>query len=125
MDHRTTDVASAPSGQDAAEGFSPFDPGEPFDAMADMFRRQITQFLIDAEKITIYRELDPQSKLECFVGGILTGLVGCCFAHVRPEGYDAIMDYIAECLPFARQQSEGVRLPDGTMALADEALSKD
>jgi hypothetical protein len=91
--------------------FAAFNPEDPDDIVADMFRRQVTQLALNADKVTLYREMPSQRQLECFVAGALTGIVGVAFAHVKPEGYDAIMSYIADCLPFARIQAEGVRDP--------------
>jgi hypothetical protein len=89
--------------------FAPFNHEDPEDFIADMFRKQVTQLALDADKVTMYRDLDPQQKLQCFIAGALTGLVGVAFAHVRPEGHDVMMKYIADCLPFARLQAEGTR----------------
>lgn len=88
---------------------APFDPGCPFDAMSEMFRVQVTDLAIKAQKVTIYRDMDQQSQLECFVAGALTGLVGVCFASIQPEGKDPIMEYLARCLPDARLFAEGIR----------------
>jgi hypothetical protein len=106
-------------------GLAPFDPGDPFDAMSELFRTQVIQLLIDAEKITIYRELDPKRQLECFVAGALTGLVGGCLAQIKPEGYDYIMEYIGQCLPMARRFSESVKTPDGSAALSHNSTRKE
>lgn len=101
-----------------ADGRAPFDPSDPFDAMAEMFRTQITDLVLKAYSITIFRDLSAQRQIECVVAGVLTGLVGCSFASIRPEGRDAMMDYIAECLPTARMFAESIRNPDdGTPAL--------
>lgn len=87
---------------------APFDPSDPFDAMAEMFRRQICDLAINAEKITIYRDMKPERQLECFLSGAMVGIVGICFASVRPEGKDAIMEYLAGCLPPARILAEAI-----------------
>lgn len=92
-----------------------FDPGDPSDAMAEFFRIQVTQLAIDADKITIYRDLNPQRQLECFIAGALTGLVGVAFASIKTEGNDAMMEYITSVLPFARLQAENIRDPDGAV----------
>lgn len=99
---------------DAAE-LQPFDPGDESDAMAEFFRIQVTQLAIGADKITIYRDLNPQRQLECFIAGALTGLVGVAFASIKTEGNDAMMEYIASVLPFARLQAESIRDPDGNV----------
>lgn len=92
---------------------TPFDPVDPMDAMSEMFRRQVTDIALQAYKVTLYREMDTGQQFQCFVAGALTGLVGVCLASGKTEGADAIMEYIAECLPFARQQAEAVCDKDG------------
>lgn len=95
---------------------APFDPGCPFDAMSELFRVQVTDLAIKAQKVTIYRDMDHQSQLECFIAGALTGLVGVCFASIHPEDKDAIMDYLVKCLPVARLFAEGIRHSTTTTA---------
>jgi hypothetical protein len=92
---------------------APFDAGDPMDAVAEMFRLQITQLALDAQKITIYRDLAPQQQLQSFIAGAMTGLVGVALASVQTAGADAMVDYLVECIPYARQQAEGVRDEDG------------
>lgn len=91
----------------------PFDPGDAGDAMAEMFRRQVTEMALAADKVTLYRDMSPQEQLQCFVAGALTGVVGVALASVKTEGADVIMEYIEQCLPFARQQAEGIRDESG------------
>lgn len=88
----------------------PFNPDDPMDAMSEMFRRQVTDIALDAYKVTLYRELPVQQQLECFIAGILTGLVGVCFASLEPiEGSrDVLMKAIAETLPQVREMAEGI-----------------
>lgn len=90
-----------------------FDPGDPMDAMAESFRTQIMQIALDAYKVAIYRDLNPQKQLECFLGGALTAIVGVCFSSVKSDGYDAIMEYLAQCLPAAREMAESMKGTDG------------
>jgi hypothetical protein len=94
---------------------APFDAGDPFDAMAELFRTQVTNLALDAYKVTIYRDLDTKQQLECFISGALTGIVGVCLASVKSEGYDAIMEYLAENLPLARFYAESIRSPKGSV----------
>lgn len=93
----------------------PFDPGDPMDAMSEMFRTQVTDIALDAYKITIYRDLDPQRQIECFLAGALTGIVGVCLASIKTEGADAMMEYIAQCLPVAREMAESICGSDGSV----------
>lgn len=110
-------------GKLTAAEMSPFDPGDPFDAATELFRTQVTQLALDAYKVTIYRDLDPQQQIECFVAGVLTALVGVCFASVKPEGYDAITNYIAECIPTARMFAESIKDKSGHSALGKDGGS--
>lgn len=91
----------------------PFDPADPMDAMSENFRLQITKMALDAYKIAIYRDLNPQDQLRSFIAGALTGVIGVSLASIDSKGADALMDYLAECLPIARQMAEAVRGPDG------------
>lgn len=90
-----------------------FDPSNPFDAMAETFRRQIVGIATGAYRTTIYREMTPAQKLESFMGGVLTGLVGVCFASIQPEGRDEMMKAITAYLPQAREQVEGIFIDSG------------
>ena len=56
-----------------------FDPGDPFDAMADQFRTRVADMALAAFKIAIYRELAPSRQLECVMAGVMTGLIGEAF----------------------------------------------
>ena len=86
-----------------------FDPSDPFDAMADRLRREVVQLAIDAERTAIYRDLPPHSKLECFIAGTMSGVIGTVFASIEAEGRDYMMEYIAQALPAARYYAESVR----------------
>lgn len=83
-----------------------FDPGDAFDAMADSFRVQTVDLLLQARKAAIFSDLPPASQIECFVAGVMTGLVGSCFACITDDGHDEMMTVIADYLPLARQNAE-------------------
>ena len=85
---------------------APFDPGDPFDAMSESFRRQISEMILRALDTTIYREMENPKQLECFVVGVVTGLIGVCFAHIKPESRDVMMRAIEIYLPQARLNVE-------------------
>jgi hypothetical protein len=87
----------------------PFDPSDPEDAMSEMFRLQVTDMALAAYKVAIYRDLDTQQQLECFVAGALTGVVGVCLASIRSEGADAMVEYLGQCLPIARKMAESIQ----------------
>lgn len=88
--------------------YARFDPADAFDAMAESFKRQVADMALKAERAAIYRELDPWRQLECFMAGVVTGLVGVCFASIKPEARDEMMKVIAEYLPQARDNVEGI-----------------
>ena len=94
-----------------------FKPGDPYDAMSEMFRRQVTDLALSAYKVTLYREMNPQQQLECFLAGALTGVIGVCLASIKTDGADAMMEYIASCLPVARQMAESISDEKGNPVL--------
>lgn len=94
---------------------APFDPEDPMDAMAEMFRRDVTEVALKAYGVTLYREMDTGQQFQCFLAGALTGLVGVCLASGETKGADAIMEYIAECLPYAREKAEEIRDGNGNV----------
>lgn len=74
-----------------------FRADDPYDAMSEMFRRQVTDLALAAYKVTLYREMNPQQQLECFMAGALTGVIGVCLASIKTDGADAMMEYISDC----------------------------
>jgi hypothetical protein len=110
MVHRTGESAEAVIGHPAVgdASLAAFDPGDPFDSQCERLRREVTQLAIDCEKVTLYREMDPQRQLECLIAGILTGLIGAAFASTKREGRDYLMKYIGELLPVARLFAESM-----------------
>jgi hypothetical protein len=85
-----------------------FDPGDPYDAMCENFRIQIAEMASRAHRVTIYRDMTPERQLSCFLAGALTGLISVCFASIRDEGRDVMIDGILQALPLARQQAEDI-----------------
>lgn len=83
-----------------------FDPGDPFDAMAESFRLQICDIALRAPEAAIYREMSPQDRVAAFLTGGLTGVIGVLFAMVKAEGRDGLMDAITAYLPNARLNAE-------------------
>lgn len=79
----------------------PFDPGDPFDAMADSFRTQVAVMVLNAGNASIFRELPQVQQLQCIMSGTLTGLLGCCFAYIDPNGRDEIVKAIQDFVPMA------------------------
>jgi len=89
---------------------SPFDPTDPFNSQCERLRREVIQLVIDSEKVTLYREMDSKRQLECLVAGLMTGLIGAAFASVAPtaDAQDYVTEYIASCIPVARQFAEAM-----------------
>lgn len=85
-----------------------FDPGDPYDAMCESFRLQITDIASNAYRAAIYRDMTPERQLSSFMAGVLTGLIGVCFVSIRDEGREIMMDGIHAALPFARKQAEDI-----------------
>jgi hypothetical protein len=85
-----------------------FDPGDPYDAMCENFRIQVTEAASKARRVAIYRDMSPERQLSSFMAGVLTGLISVCFASIRDEGRDVMMDGISDALPFARKQAEDI-----------------
>ena len=79
----------------------PFDPGEPFDAMADSFRTQVAKMAIEASDAAIFRDLTPVEQVQCLMAGVLTGLAGVCFSYVSEDGREAIAGAMRDTIDFA------------------------
>ena len=94
----------------ALQDVSPFDPTDPFDSQCERLRRSILQLAIDGEKITLYREMDPQRQLEALVCGVLVGLIGATFASIKPtdDARNCMIEYITTCIPVARQMADAI-----------------
>lgn len=86
----------------------PFDPGSPFDAMAETVRRRVATIALDMPKAAIFREMDSMRQLECFIAGTVTALIGVSFAHIEAAGRDDMMKVITDYIPQARQQAEAM-----------------
>ena len=86
----------------------PFDKTDPYERMADRFRKQVAEMATKAMTDDDYLSLTPDEQLESFMAGITTGLIGVCFAHIRPGGRDEMIKAIAAYLPQARLQVEGI-----------------
>lgn len=84
----------------------PFDPNDDFDALADVFRRHVAHMYLMAQGQSPFAQLPPVRQLECFLCGVLTGVLGVSFACVMPEGRDDVMKMLADYLPQARLNVE-------------------
>lgn len=88
------------------EKYEPFDPEDPFNAAADEIRVQVVELASKGMKSEPYSKLESYRQVECFMAGVMTGLVGVCFCHIRDEGRDEMMKAIESYLPHARANAE-------------------
>lgn len=86
----------------------PFRPDLPSDAMAESFRRQVCDMMLEAGKAAIFRDMPPHDQLGAFMAGTLTGLIGVMFVFVDRQGRDGVIEAIREYLPQARDQAESI-----------------
>ena len=91
---------------------APFDPGDPFDAMAESIRRQVCDIALGMLNVGVYRDLPTGRQLECLMAGLLAGTIGVLFAQIdrthTVEGREAFMRAIVDYLPLARQNAEEI-----------------
>lgn len=85
-----------------------FDPGDPYQAMCETFRRQVVEMAAEAYKTTIYRDLPPGQRLSALMAGTLTGLIGVCLITLDKAGHDAVIDAIIRAVPLSREQAEQI-----------------
>lgn len=93
----------------------PFDAGDPFDAAADMFRRQVAEMTLEAVGQPPLSHMDGHRQIEAMIAGVMTGLVGSCFGLIEPAGHTAVMKAIKNYLPQARANAEDI-VGDGEAA---------
>lgn len=90
------------------EKYKPFDPSDDADVIADNFRVEVCEMASRAMTMGAYKRLSSTEQIETFMGGVLVGLIGVCFSHIRPEGREAMMEAITDYLPQARDQAEAM-----------------
>lgn len=81
----------------------PFDGSDPFDAAADMYRRQVAEMVLASIGEPPLNRLEGHRQIEAIIAGVVTGLVGSCFGFIEPSGQKAVMKAIKNYLPQARQ----------------------
>lgn len=86
----------------------PFDGSDPYERVADVFRREVCEIARKATQNKDYQRLSPVKQVECFMAGVTTGLIGVCFAYIENAGRDEMMAAIEEYLPQARMQAEAI-----------------
>lgn len=81
-----------------------YDPNDPFDAVCDSFRRDITEIALRvALQNEQFKALSPRDQVRSFIVGCLTAMIGSTFARTPPEHHDSAMSYIRKALPLARE----------------------
>lgn len=89
----------------------PFDPGKPFDAMAERFRLETVEIAVRAGDAAIYREMDERQKLEALLVGIATGLmcIGATFTSDHERLVRATQTMLPEAMEHAKAMIDGGR----------------
>jgi HD-like signal output (HDOD) protein len=86
----------------------PFDPEDPKDIVADNFRKEVMLAFLNAGKVTLFRELSEQDKLEAFMAGALTGCLVVALTHFKPENWEKVHEAAVATIKEARHQAEGI-----------------
>jgi hypothetical protein len=89
---------------------APFDPSDPFEAVADKFRRTVAAMGLVAISDPGFRSLQTDKAAEAFTAGILTGLMGVLFSTFvsTNEAHDEIEAFVVTYIKQARAQAEGI-----------------
>lgn len=81
----------------------PFDPQNPYDALADLAR--VRMAYLGAELMGDHRyhtmEADQNAQFEALLIGILTGVAGIAMSHIRPEAHAEVRAALLTLIPFA------------------------
>lgn len=84
-----------------------FDPADPVDAMIESIAAEIIGIAAKVGKITIYREMEVNVQISCFVTGVAAGLAAVGLTMSKPEGYEEMMNYIQRnCGEIARHNAQ-------------------
>lgn len=86
----------------------PFDAGKSYERMADRVRVEISNLALRLMDDPDYKALSPVERIETFMAGGMTGVVGVCFASIMPRGRDEMMESIAAYLPLAAENAAGI-----------------
>lgn len=82
-----------------------FNPSDPVDYLADQLRVRVAIEAASAHSVGARSGMSSQEIGVAIMGGALTGVVGALLSITRPDGYDALMEAIAEYLPQARENA--------------------
>ena len=91
-----------------------FDPSNPHDIMCETFRRQVTEMVLSADRITIYRDMGADQRLSAFMVGALAGVIGVALASIREEAHDMMIENIIVSIPAVRKQVESIIANSGS-----------
>jgi hypothetical protein len=86
----------------------PFEEQSDFDQLADSLRRQVAGLVLTMQQNAIYQSMEPIQQVEVVIAGLTCGLVGACFATIKPRGRDQMMKMIRNYLPQAREHAEAI-----------------
>ena len=88
----------------------PFNPADPFDALADGIKSAVVDIGASAIFTPEFRGLAPERAVECFTAGVLTGLMGVLFSVCAQttESHDALERFVTSYVPQARAQAEDI-----------------
>lgn len=84
----------------------PFNPSDPFDAMAESIRRAVNNAIADHQRVAIFRDLDPHRQLEAIIAGSMTAILGIAIIYVEKESRDEIEQVIHDFVSAARANAE-------------------
>jgi len=85
-----------------------FDPGDPFDAMAEAFRAQVAEMVIDARDIAIFRDLSIDRQFQCIAAGVMTGLIGVLYSFTDEASRPYVREVIRNFVDDAGLNAEGI-----------------
>lgn len=85
-----------------------FDASDAFQRVADQLRRDVGDIASKMIETADYRSLDGHGQLGSMLAGLMTGVLGVMFAHVRDESRDAMVQAVIDYVPLAREAAEDI-----------------
>lgn len=81
----------------------PFDPQNPYDALADLARVQIAYYGSEVMSAPQYVRMaaDPNGQFEALLIGLLTGVAGIAMSNIRPEAHAEVRSALLALIPDA------------------------
>lgn len=87
---------------------APFDPGDPFDVLADEYRQRVVALVLELDARRDAQDVTPVDRVMAMICGVLTGLVGSVLCATEEVGHDTMMEAIEGYLPQARAQAQSI-----------------